>query len=141
MKILLFMLPLLYSCSTIANNKTPPSGELFYDVLLSMTDVKLSNEPLCNLTSVSRNTSELTFGNHLSTILSVSYKTNSTNTISSSCSISKHEKENKTVVDIWDCKLELKETNSKGNFISSSMVAFGINTDNLKYQAGTLRCF
>lgn len=141
MKALLFVLPLLYSCSTIANNKAPPSGELFYDVLLNMRDIKLSNEPLCDLTSVFRNTSDLTFGNYLSTILSTSYKTNSTNTIYSSCSISKFEKKNKMLITIWDCKLEIKETSSKGDFISSSIIAFGINTENMKYQSGTLRCF
>ncbi len=138
MKILLFALPLLYSCSIVAGNKPPPSGELFYDILSSMRDLKLSEEPLCNLTSVTRNTSDLTFGDHLSTILSTSY---TTNTISSSCLISKHEKENKAIIDIWDCKLEIKETSNKGDFISSSMIAFGINMEKLKYQVGTLRCF
>lgn len=141
MKILFFILPLLYSCSTVAGNKPPPSGELFYDVLLSIRDIKLSKEPLCNITSVTRSTSDLTFGNHLSTILSTSYATNTINTISSSCSASKYEKKNKTTIDIWDCKLEIKETSNKGDFISSSMVAFGINAENMEYQTGTLRCF
>ncbi len=138
MKILFFVLPFLYSCSTVAGDKIPPSGELFYDILLSMRDIKLSEEPLCNLTSVTRNTNNLTFGNHLSTILSTS---NTTNTISSSCSISKYEKKNKVIIDIWDCKLEIKETSNKSEFISSSIIAFGINPEKMKYQAGTLRCF
>ena len=141
MKILFFLLPILYSCSTEAGNKIPPSGELFYDILLSMSDIKLSEEPLCNLSSVTRKTNHLTFVNHLSTILSTSYTTNTTNTISSSCTISKHEKKNKVIIDIWDCKLEIKETSNKGDFISSSMIAFGINPKKMEYQAGTLRCF
>jgi len=141
MKILLLVVSFLYGCSTVAGNKTPLSGELFYDVLLSMRDIKLSKEPLCNLSSVTRNTSELTFGNHLSTILSTTYSTNTSNKISSSCSISKFEKENKVIIDIWDCKLEIKEISNKGDFISSSMIAFGINAEKLEYQTGTLRCF
>lgn len=141
MKALLLVLSLLYGCSTIANNASPPSGELFYDTILNMRDIKLSNEPLCDLTSVFQKTSDLTFGNHLSTILSTSYKTNSTNTISSSCTMSKFEKKDKVFITIWDCKLEIKETSSNGDFISSSMIAFGINAENMKYQPGTLRCF
>lgn len=141
MRVLFFVLPFLYSCSTVADNKTLPSGELFYDVLLSMRDIDLGKEPLCNLTSITRKSSKLTFGNHLATILSTSYIKNTTNTISSSCTESKFEKNNKVIIDIWDCKLVIKETNENGEFISSSMVAIGIDMNILKYQAGSLRCF
>lgn len=140
MKIIFLVLPLLFSCSTVAEDKSIPNGEVFYDVLFSIQELILSNEPLCNLTSVTRKNTKITLGNHLSTVLSTSYNTNTKNSISSSCSLSKHENKNKVIVDIWDCKLEVSEKNTKGDFISASMIAFGINTKSMKYQPGTLRC-
>jgi len=140
MRMLILVIPLLYSCASIAIDKTPPNGEAVYDILLNIRDIRLNNEPLCRMVSTTRNTDNLTFGNHLSTILSSSYNSSTTNTIKSSCALSKHEKNNE-IIDIWDCKLEILETSKEGEFISSSMIAFGVNTKSLTYQPGTLRCF
>lgn len=140
MKILFIVLPFLLSCSSVVADKSAPNGETFYDVLFSIQDLDLSTEPLCNLMSVTRKNSKITLGNHLSTILSTSYSSTTKNVISSFCSLSKHENKNKRVIDIWDCKLEIKETNNKGAFVSASMVAFGVNTKTMKYESGTLRC-
>jgi len=140
MKILIIVIPLLYSCASIAVDKTPPQGEMIYDILLSIRDVRLNNEPLCRVVSTTRNAENLTFGNHLSTIFSTSYNSSTINTIKSSCALSKHEESNK-ITDIWDCKFEIAESSKEGEFISSSMVAFGVNAKSLNYQPGTLRCF
>ena len=140
MRILILIIPLLYSCASIAVDRTPPSGEIIFDILLSIRDIKLNDEPLCRMVSTTRSTDSLTLGNHLSKILSTSYNSSTINTIKTSCALSKHEISNK-IIDIWDCQLQIMETSEAGEFISSSMVAFGINAKSLIYQPGTLRCF
>ncbi len=140
MKIIIIILPFLFSCTSIASDKFIPNGEIFYDILFSIQNLDLSKEPLCNVISVTRKNSKITLGEHLSTILSTSYNSTAKNTIKSSCLLSKHEDANKNIVAIWDCKLEVNETKVSGEFISASMIAFGINAKNMKYQSGTLRC-
>jgi len=141
MKNLLFLLPLLYSCSTVANDGKPPTGEEMFDILLSIGSIKLSKEPLCHMKSVTRNAEEITLSHHLATVLSTSFNPDTVNTINSSCSKSKNDKANGKLIDIWDCQLEIKESTEKGEFISSSMIAFSVTLDKLNYLNGTLRCF
>jgi len=132
---------LFYGCSTLATDGSPPDGEEVFRLLLSNANISLKNEPLCNMTSVTKINGEMLLVDHLATVLSTSYLSKNTNTFASSCSKSKHETKDGKIIEIWDCNLQIKESSPDDEFISSSMVAFGISIDKSKFLPGTLRCF
>ena len=37
---------------------------------------------------------------------------------------SKHEFANKNVIDVWDCQMQVQETASSGEFVSSPLIVF-----------------
>lgn len=132
----------LAGCSTMASNApTPPSGEEVFDALLMSLDIKLSEEPLCNMESATRKNPKITLGQHLSTILAVSYNSDNISTLKSYCLLSKFEDNFGNVSDAWDCNLLINESNDKKEFISSSTIAFIISLDRLELVPGSLRCF
>ncbi|HEY5603111.1 MAG TPA: hypothetical protein VIM41_08395 [Gammaproteobacteria bacterium] len=141
MKKLLTFIILLHGCSVFAvDNPQPPSGEAVFDILLNNSNRPLSKEPLCNMKSGTRKNVDVTLGQHLATLLSVSYETKNIVSLTSSCALSKHDNSG-VIVDAWDCKLEMNETNASGEFISSAMVAFTLSVDKSKFINGSLRCF
>lgn len=142
MKILLAFAIALQGCAVFAGEPVkPPSGEIVFDILLKNSNLPLKNEPLCNMSSATRNSNGITLGEHLATIFSVSYESNNTVALKSSCELSKVEEKTGKVIDAWDCKLEMLETNKAGEFISSAMVAFSISLDKTRMIYGSLRCF
>jgi len=140
MKRIFLVLFLLQGCAAIAGTK-PPTGEQVLDELFKNTSLALSQEPDCKQFSATRNTSEVTLGQHLATILSVSYQSNNIVSLSSSCSDSKYEASNAKLIDVWDCKFEMKESNPGGEFISSALVSFYLSKDTLSLIKGGIRCF
>ena len=131
----------LTGCSTIAvGNTAKPSGEEIFDILFANLHLPIDNEPLCNMKSTTREHESITLGQHLATIFSVSYASDSIITIKSSCGRSKHESKNKEVIDIWDCDIEVLENNRDGEFISSAMIAFSTPLDKTELLPGSLRC-
>lgn len=131
----------LSGCSAMALDKPSPlTGEEFYEILFKNMDIPLANEPYCDVVSVSRGAAGITLGQHVATILSVSYQAKNTVKLGASCEQSKYE-ETGGVVDVWECKFEMNEENVKGEFISSAMVAFSVSLDKARYIQGSLRCF
>jgi hypothetical protein len=131
----------LTGCSAMAlDNPSPPTGEEFYELLLNNANIPLSKEPNCDVISVSRGAAEITLGQHVATILSVSYQTKNTVKLGASCEQSKHDAIG-GAIDVWDCKWEMNEENAKGEFISSAIVAFSVSLDKAKFIQGSLRCF
>ena len=142
MRYVMTLLISLAGCSTMASNApTPPSGEEVFDALLMSLDIKLSEEPLCNMESATRKNPEITLGQHLSTILAESYNSDNVSTLKSYCLLSKFEDNFGNVSDAWDCNLHINESNDKKEFISSSTIAFIISLDQLELVPGSLRCF
>jgi len=132
---------LFYGCSTLATDGSPPDGEVVFRLLLNSGYISLKNEPLCNVTSLAKKNEETLLVDHLATVFSTSYLSKNINTFASSCSKSKHETKDGKIIEIWDCNLQIKETSPDDEFVSSSMVAFGISIDKSKFLPGTLRCF
>lgn len=132
---------LFYGCSTLATDATAPDGEQVFRLLLGSGNIRLQDEPLCNVVSLTRKNGETLLLDHLATVLSTSYGSKNVNTFASSCSKSRHETSDGEVVEIWDCNLQINETSPEGEFISSSMVAFGVAIDKSAILPGTLRCF
>lgn len=132
---------LFYGCSILATDVAAPDGEQVFRLLLGSGHIKLKDEPLCNVISISKKNGEPLLRDHLATVLSTSYDSKNVNSFTSSCARSRHETNDGQIVQIWDCNLQVNETSSDGEFISSSMVAFGISLDKSEILAGTLRCF
>lgn len=143
---LLFLSACTHSLQKSKNSdsaETPPINSEVYKALFAMHKIDLKNEPLCGITPINdKNDTESTlFSNYLSSLLSLAHNNNNTVAIASSCEASKTELENGKLKDIWDCKFQLTETNEQGDFISSAMIAVGLDMRTLKYQPKTLRCF
>lgn len=142
MKIIFALAIALQGCAVFAYEPVkPPGGEAVFDILLKNSNLPLKYEPLCNMSSATRGSDDITLGEHLATILSVSYESNNTVALKSSCELSKFEEKTGKAIDAWDCKLEMLETNKAGEFISSAMVAFSISLDKTTMIHGSLRCF
>ena len=118
-----------------------PTGEQVLDALFANTALNLAKEPDCKQFSASRNTDQVTLGEHLATILSVSYQSKNKVSVATHCAASKYEAKPGQVIDVWDCALEMKETNPTGNFISSAMVSFYLTKDKHYLIPGGIRCF
>lgn len=141
MKSLIVILTLLTGCSAIAaDTSKPPTGEEVFDAIFSSTKIDLSQEPLCNTGSATRNKNTITLGEHISTILSLSYENENLVSIKSSCELSKTEPSKGKIVDAWDCKLQINESNTDGEFISSATIAFDLSIDKEAILKKTLRC-
>jgi hypothetical protein len=140
MKRIILITFLFFGCSTTAEQLTAPTGVEVFAALLSDGGLDLSSEPLCEFTPNFIGVSSTTLHDRLSLIFSMSFHSTNQNTVSSSCSMSKYEIKG-NIIDIWDCRLELKETSPDGEFISSSMTAFGLSLMEKKLVHGTLRCF
>jgi len=139
---LIFVIFLLQACASVVHADTkPPTGEELFDLLLKNSALPLGKEPLCQQRSVTRKKSEITLGEHLATILSVSYQTKNTVQLKSSCLLSKYAAKAGTASDVWDCSLEMKESDAKGEFISSAMMAFYVTLDGAAIVRGGIRCF
>lgn len=139
MRSLLLIGLLLFGCATNADNSAPTGVEVL-SALLKSGDFGLKDEPLCQMTTASLGLNEITLADHLSVILSTSYETNNITTISSKCEASKHD-DNGSTIDIWDCSLQVNETDASGEYISGSTIAFGITKNDKKLVRGSLRCF
>ncbi len=132
----------IFSTSSVIASEVPksPSGEEVFDALFNGLGVTLGEEPLCNMESITRKNPKITLGQHLSTILAVSYESKNISTMKSSCQLSKFEGKDGKVLDIWDCKIHINESNENKEFISSSTIAFNMTLDKTKLIKGSLRC-
>jgi len=137
MSLLLFFV----ACVTNAEVAKKPSGEIVFQSLLSAGNIELSNEPLCNMSSISMNKQNLLLSDHLATILSSSFESENKTTLTTSCSKSKHDLTDSKVIDVWDCMLVINENNLEKAFITSSTVAFSLDKDNYAFIDNSLRCF
>lgn len=125
---------LLSGCAVqAATNTTPPTGEQVFNALLMNSNIDLQTEPLCKANQK--------LYAQLALSLSVSYDKGNTTTIKSSCIPSKFELQSKHVIKVWDCTVQLNETNKQGEFISSSTYAFSLTPDKKRYVKGSLRCY
>ena len=141
MKRAVVLIVLLSACSkTVPADAPKPDGQRVFDILFSSIELALSEEPLCDMVSASRKNAAITLGQHLATILSPSYESESVVTIKSSCMPSKHEYEDGGIVDVWDCQLEVLENSQDGDSISSSMILFSTLMDDSEIIKGSLRC-
>ncbi|MGD8886430.1 MAG: hypothetical protein PVF34_12470 [Gammaproteobacteria bacterium] len=138
-KMLIFILMLNGCAARAAENDRPPNGEELFDILFSNTGLSLKGEPRCNVKSMTRENTDITLGQHLATIMSLSHESDNRVTLASACSLSKDDSSGK-VVDVWDCKLEMNESDKAGTFISSAMVAFYLSLDKTKLINGSIRC-
>lgn len=129
------------ACASASETMTPPAAEQVFQILLQNIALPLDGEPNCQQTSAARPGQSLTLGQHFATNLSVSYATDHNVTLLSSCLESKMELGDGKLQPVWDCKIEILEQDSKGEFISSSMIAFYLTTDGTALLPGTLRCF
>ncbi len=141
MKYLVLFTLTLFGCATIAQTHSKPSGEKVISSLLEVSDRILSNEPLCNMESISSPSNPYTLKHHLSVILATSYESENITNIQTSCAASKHEQSGGKIIDIWDCTLATNENSSSGEFISASTIAFGLNKRDLAFVPQSLRCF
>jgi hypothetical protein len=121
-------------CSFSACAAEPqPTGEDVFAALLANGDIELASEPLCQ--------ADIKLYQQLALSLSVSYESHNSTKIKSSCVPSKFE-QGSTVTDIWDCTVQLVETDPKGEFISTSTYMFGLTRGKQhKLVKGSLRCF
>ena len=118
-----------------------PSGEKVLQSLLSAGAINLSDEPLCNLSSVSMNKPNLLLRDHLATMLSTSFESNNQTVVATACNESKHDFPSGQVTNVWDCSLGIRENGLAGEFISSSTVVFSLRVDDYSLIRGSLRCF
>ncbi|MCI0504762.1 MAG: hypothetical protein L0Z73_01490 [Gammaproteobacteria bacterium] len=140
MKKIIVVILLVQSCAVVAGTAAP-TGEQVLDALFNNTTLNLNQEPDCKQFSATRNTDQVTLGQHLATILSVSYQSKNKVTLATNCTVSKYQVNKGKVIDVWDCALEMKETNPAGEFISSAMVGFYLTKDKFSLIKGGIRCF
>lgn len=132
---------LMIGCASNAQTPVKPNGEEVFLSLLNAAGRALTEEPLCNMQSVSSPQQPFTLGHHLSTVLATSYESSNTTKIQTNCNLSKTEQPNGIPIDIWDCQVISNEISVSGEFISSSTIAFGLRISDLKFVPMSLRCF
>lgn len=130
--VLLTIIVMASCTASAADSLKPPNGEEVFAALLQNLDVSLAAEPLCKANTK--------LSNHLALALSVSYANKNTATLKSSCVPSKFDIATGKTMDIWDCTIQINENSQKGEFISSSTIAFGLTPDTKKFVKGSLRC-
>lgn len=136
--VLVFM---LVGCTYAAPDyQKKPSGEEIFDLLIKNSNRQMASEPACDGASATRKKLHVTLGEVLSTNLSVSYDTDNVTTTKSYCNPSKFESGSK-VIDVWDCSIEVLESDKKGEFISSSIVTFSTDLEKSTILPGSIRCF
>lgn len=141
MKKILLLILLLQGCSVFAGeDKGAPSGEEVFDLLMENVNIPLSKEPLCNLKSTTRNDSNITLGQHLSTLFATSYNNSNRVVFTSTCARSKFDK-GKEAIDVWDCELNMNETRNQKEFISSATIKFSVPLNKRSVIPGSLRCY
>lgn len=133
----------LSGCSAMAalDSLPKPTGEEVFDILFANSDLSLDGEPLCEMQSATKEKTPISLGQHLATVLSVSYENPNTVQINTSCTATQYEDESHGVMDAWDCQVEVLEEDTKGQFISSSMIAFSTGLAKKQLLPGSLRCF
>ena len=141
MKHIFFLLLVLVGCATDAQIPKKPTGEEALSSLLEASGQELSREPLCNMNSVSLSKKPFLLMHHLSVILATSYESKNLTNIQTSCSTSKHEYSNGSLIEVWDCQLITNELSPSGELVTASTVAFSLEKVNLKYVPQSLRCF
>lgn len=124
-----------------AHDETPPSGDEVFRLLFENAGMSLKSEENCLMPTKAHVGEKELLSDYLSGIFALSYNAERTLSISSSCSASKYETSTDGVQAMWDCQFEMNETNSSREFVSSSMLAFGISLDKSKILKNTLRCF
>lgn len=132
MRYLIFFLFLSGCAVQAANLSNPPSGEQVFNALLKNGNINLVNEPLCK--------ANIDLYAQLSLAFSVSYESDNKTVIKSHCSPSKHDFSTGNIVDVWDCTVQINESNNKGDFISSSTIVFSLTKDKKEFIRGSLRC-
>jgi len=88
-----------------ADIATSPKGEEVFDALLNSLNIPLSEEPLCNMESITRKNPKKTLGQHFSFLLALSYDNNDISTIKSSCQLSKYESSDSKLLEGGAAKL------------------------------------
>jgi hypothetical protein len=131
---IIFMVVLLAACAHHAEGSSaPPRGEEVLYALLKNDDVLLSAEPLCN--------ADMKLYEQLALALSVSYDSENTTVIKSSCLPSKFERNIGNIENVWDCTIQINENSSTGEYISSSTFVLSLTKDSKKFIKGSLRCY
>lgn len=135
MRVVFVLVILLSGCASYA---AQPQGNDVIRLLFENAELSLSSEPLCSMVDAQGQT--LKFKEYLSQVLSVAYENTHQVSIKTFCSESKQELDNHKIIDIWDCRLEVLESNSNGDFISSSNIAMGVSKQTMQFIPGSLRC-
>lgn len=133
MKRLLILTVIISSCSSYASkNVSSPTGEEVFNVLFKSSNFDLKEEPLCS--------ADYTIAEYMSLILSTSYNNKNTSKITSSCSLSKFDSSDNTVLGVWDCNVQVNETNQEFGFISSASIKFSMSLNKTRLLKGSIRC-
>ncbi len=129
----LLLLVLISGCAAQARDLgRQPSGEEVFKAILKHGEIDLQNEALCK--------ADIKLYEQLALSLSVSFESENTTHIKSTCSPSKFELSSKNLIDAWDCSIQVNENSGSGDFISSSIFVFSLSTDDFEYLKGSLRC-
>ncbi len=126
---------------SLAHDVTPPTGGEVFRLLFENAGMDLKSEENCLMPTKDHVSEKELLSDYLSDIFSLSYNSERNLSISSSCTASKYETSADGVQAMWDCQFEMNETDDSGEFVSSSMLAFGISLDKSKILKNTLRCF
>ena len=110
----------------------PPRGEDVFNVLFKNGAIDLANEPLCK--------ADIKLYEQLALSFSVSYESRNNTMIKSSCAPSNFEKTPGHVIDVWECTVQINESNKSGEFVSSSTIVFDLTLDKKEFLKGSLRC-
>lgn len=132
MKCLTCLLLLMAWTTHAAEPSGQPRGEQVFHALLKNGNVDLATEPLCK--------ADIKLYERIALALSVSYENYNRTIIKSRCAPSKHEMSAGKVVDVWDCTVQVNESNKKGRFVSSSTLVFSLTLEDKEFIKGSLRC-
>lgn len=108
------------------------TGEKVFEALLSKGDLYLKDVPLCS--------ADMKLYEQIALSLSTSYNTKNITVIDASCSPSRYETENSSVIDIWDCTVQINENSPSNEYISSSTYVFGLTRSDHTLIEASLRC-
>lgn len=129
----LLLLVLISGCAAQARDLGKhPSGVEVFIAILKHGEIDLQNEPLCK--------ADIKLHEQLALSLSVSFESENTTLIKSTCSPSKFELSSENLIDVWDCSIQVNENSESGDYISSSIFVFSLTTDDFEYLKGSLRC-
>lgn len=110
----------------------PPRGEEVFIALLGNSAMRLEEEPLCQ--------ADIPLYVQLAWALAGSYQSEHTTQVTSSCVPSRFDTPAGTTIDVWECRVDIVESEANGDYVASANLLFDLTLEEKAFIRGSLRC-